>query len=291
MTHADRTILIAYGITLAAAVAVGAFLSAEHPIKVVFVADLVATCVIFGFSLAWRNSSFYDAYWSVAPPIIAVYWWLTADVSDADPLRRILVVALVTAWAVRLTYNWRRGWTGLDHEDWRYRDMQEKTGRFYWLVSFAGIHMVPTLLVFLGCLPLYAAIAVGTRPFGLLDGFAACWMAGAIWLEARADRELTEYRNSNPLPGSTLTTGVWRFSRHPNYFGEIAFWWGIAFFGIAAAPEWWWSAAGAVLITAMFRFISLKLIEDRMSASRSDYAAYVATTSRIVPWWPKSSSD
>jgi steroid 5-alpha reductase family enzyme len=289
MKLADRTILVAYAVTLAAAFLVAGLLSAEHPIKVALVADVAATCVIFAFSLAWRNSSFYDAYWSVAPPIIAIYWLLASDVPDVDRLRCALVLVLVTAWAVRLTYNWHRGWSGLDHEDWRYRDMQHKTGRFYWLVSFSGIHMLPTLLVFLGCLPLYAALAVGTRPFGLLDGFAACWTAAAIWLEARADRELMEYRMSNPLPGRTLTTGVWRFSRHPNYFGEIAFWWGIAFFGIAAAPEWWWSATGAVFITLMFRFISLKLIEDRMSASRSDYAAYTATTSRIVPWRPKSS--
>ena len=288
MKLADRTILVAYAVTLVAALFVARFFSDEHPIQVAFVADVAATCVIFAFSYGWRNSSFYDAYWSIAPPIIGVYWLLASDVPDVDPLRCALVLGLVAAWAVRLTYNWHRGWTGLDHEDWRYRDMRDKTGRVYWLVSFAGIHMAPTFLVFLGCLPLYPALAVGTRPFGPLDGFAACWMAAAIWLEARADRELLEYRRSNPLPGRTLTTGVWRFSRHPNYFGEIAFWWGIAFFGIAAAPEWWWSAIGAVFITLMFRFISLKLIEDRMSASRSDYAAYVATTSRIIPWPPKA---
>ena len=287
MKVADRTILAAYAVTLAAALAVGWLVAAEHPIKVVFIVDVAATCVIFAFSFAWRNSSFYDAYWSVAPPLIAVYWLLASDVPGVDRLRCASVLGLVTAWAVRLTYNWHRGWSGLDHEDWRYRDMREKTGRGYWLVSFAGIHMAPTLLVFLGCLPLYAALAIGTRPFGLLDVFAVCWTAAAIWLEARADRELVDYRRSAPTPGRTLTTGVWRYSRHPNYFGEIAFWWGLAFFGIAAAPEWWWSAIGAVTITLMFRFISLKLIEDRMSASRSDYAAYVATTSGIVPWPPK----
>lgn len=288
MKLADRTLLVAYTVTLAAAVSVAWIVSAEHPIKAVFVADVAATCVIFAFSLAWRNSSFYDPYWSVVPPLIAAYWLLVSDASGVDPLRSALLLALVATWAVRLTYNWYRGWGGLAHEDWRYRDIREKTGRAYWPVSFVGIHMLPTILVFLGCLPMYAALAIGTRPFGWLDGFATCWTAAAIWLEARADRELVEYRKSKPLPGRTLTTGVWRFSRHPNYFGEIAFWWGLAFFGIAAAPEWWWSAVGAVMITLMFRFISLKLIEARMSASRSDYADYVATTSRIVPWWSKA---
>jgi steroid 5-alpha reductase family enzyme len=287
MTVADRTILVAYAVTLAVALAVVHTLSGEHPIQVVFIADVAATCVIFGFSLAWRNSSFYDAYWSVAPPFIALYWLATSDVSDVDRLRRALVLTLVAAWAIRLTYNWYRGWTGLDHEDWRYRDMREKSGRAYWLVSFGGIHMAPTLFVFLGCLPLYPALAVGTRPFGVIDVLAAGLTAGAIWIEARADRELMDYRRSGPPPGQTLATGVWRYSRHPNYFGEIAFWWGLALFGVAAAPEWWWSAVGALTITLMFRFISLKLIEDRMSASRDDYAAYVATTSRIIPWPPK----
>jgi steroid 5-alpha reductase family enzyme len=287
MTDADRTLLVAYAISLVAAIAVAWSLAGEHPIRVVLIADVVATCVIFAFSFAWKNSSFYDAYWSVAPPLIALYWLVGSDVSGVDGLRRAAVMVLVLAWAIRLTYNWRRSWTGLDHEDWRYRDMKDKTGRAYWLVSFAGIHMMPTFIVFLGCLPLYPALATGTRPFGWLDAFAVCWTAMAIWIEARADRELLDYRRGNPPPGSTLKTGVWRYSRHPNYFGEIAFWWGLAFFGIAAAPEWWWAAVGALLITLMFRFISLKLIDDRMSASRDDYADYMATTSRIVPWPPK----
>jgi steroid 5-alpha reductase family enzyme len=288
LTSADRAVLIAYAFTLIVALVVGMAFASEHPIRVAFYADVAATCAIFAFSVAWRNSSFYDPYWSVAPPFIALYWLLASNVPDVDRLRCAVVIGLVTAWAVRLTWNWRRGWTGLDHEDWRYRDMREKTGGAYWLVSFAGIHMVPTLLVFAGCLPLYPALAVGTRPFGVLDVVAVFWTAGAIWIEARADRELADFRRSSPPAGSTLTSGVWRYSRHPNYFGEVAFWWGLAMFGVAAAPEWWWSAVGALSITLMFRFISLKLIDDRMSASRPDYGRYVATTSRLVPWPPKA---
>ena len=142
-----------------------------------------------------------------------------------------LVFALVLAWAVRLTWNWARGWQGLGHEDWRYLRLQEQTGRAYWLVSFTGIHLMPTFWVFAGCLSLYPALAAATRPFGVLDAIAALVMAGSIWIEKRADDELRRFRAEGHGPQAILKTGLWAWSRHPNYFGEMGFWWGLWLFG------------------------------------------------------------
>ena len=286
MAKAFAWVLLAYLVAAVVALGVGLWCVGRDmsPLTVAFAADVAATVAVFGFSFAFGNASFYDAYWSVAPIPIAIYWGVQPESADGAFLRQLIVVSLVVLWGCRLTFNWARGWSGLDHEDWRYVDIQSKTGRFYWLVSFGGIHMLPTLQVFLGCLPLYPALLNGRQPFGGLDIAAAAVTAGAIWLEARADKELLQFRASKPASGAVLDTGVWAWSRHPNYFGEMGFWWGLWLFGVAADPSaWWWTIAGAVSITLMFRFISLPLMETRMAERRPGFAEHQRRTSLVIP--------
>jgi steroid 5-alpha reductase family enzyme len=272
--------LVAAAVTVFVVVAVA---PDQSPIVRALWADVVATCVIFGFSKAHNNSSFYDAYWSVAPVPIAIYWALIPEAVGADALRQLVVGTLVSAWAIRLTYNWARGWTGLDHEDWRYVDQRANTGSFYWVVSFTGLHMMPTLMVFAGCLALWPALATGTQPFGALDVAAAVITSGAILLEATADKQLRRFRLSEPPAEAILATGVWSYCRHPNYLGEMGFWWGLYLFALAAEPTAWWTGAGALAITLLFRFVSLKLIDDRMLARRPDYKARMERVPALLP--------
>jgi steroid 5-alpha reductase family enzyme len=281
--RAFTAIAIAYAAAFVAAVITVAVVPTESPLVRAFWADVVATCVIFGFSVRYDNSSFYDAYWSVAPVPIALYWILIPEAGDANALRQLVVGTLLSVWAVRLTYNWARGWTGLDHEDWRYVDKRQQAGSLYWLVSFVGLHMMPTLMVFAGCLALWPALVTGTQPFGVLDGIAAVITGGAIWLEARADKQLRQFRLSKPPPEAILDSGVWAYCRHPNYLGEIGFWWGMFAFALAASPTAAWAGAGAVAITLLFRFISLKLIDDRMLARRPDYKKRIETLPALIP--------
>ena len=293
MQKAFGIVWLAYVIAGLAAVATGFGIEAHgwHPLAVVLAADVAATVAIFAFSFGFKNSSFYDPYWSVAPPAIALYFSLRPTSESVDGLRVVLVFALVLAWAVRLTWNWARGWHGLGHEDWRYRRLQEHSGRAYWLVSFVGIHLMPTLWVFLGCLSLYPALALGTRPFGVLDAVAALVTAGSIWIERRADDELLHFRRGGHGPHAILKTGLWAWSRHPNYFGEMGFWWGLWLFGLAADPSWWWTVVGPISITLMFRLVSLPMVETRMLERRPDYAAHTQTTSLVIPWPPKRAAS
>lgn len=279
-------VTVAYAVALLVALVAGAASGWEHPLAVAFTADVAATLAVFAFSVAFNNSSFYDPYWSVAPPFLALYFWLLAG-PDTSGLRQLIVFALVGWWAVRLTWNWARGWTGRQHEDWRYVDLRRSTGRAYWLVSLLGLHLMPTVQVFLGCLALYPALTTGTRPFGALDGIALLVTAAAIWIEARADRELVAFRRSNPPREAILASGLWAWSRHPNYFGEITFWWGLWLFALAAQPNAWWTVIGPLSITLMFRFASLPLIETRMLARRPDFAAHQQRVSMVVPWPPR----
>jgi steroid 5-alpha reductase family enzyme len=280
MIRAGLTVLAAYAIALLAAFIAGWLVRDHHPLLVAFIADVAATVVIFGFSVRFRNSSFYDPYWSVAPLPILLYF-----AKDGFPARLWLLLLLLSVWGARLTYNWWRRWRGLEDEDWRYRDLNAKTGRFYWAVSFLGIHLFPTVMVFLGCMPLWA-IANTDTPLNLWDACAFCFTAAAIAIEAVADEQLHRHA-TGPKRAEMLASGLWALSRHPNYLGEIMLWWGVFFFALAAGLDqlWWWS--GPLAMTALFLGISIPMVEKRCRARRPEYRAYAERTSMLIPWPPK----
>lgn len=253
------------------------------PLLRAFLADLVATVAIFGFSRRYRNSSFYDAYWSVIPPLLAVYWMLTGAAPGA---RAFLVFALVCFWAVRLTSNWARHWQGLNHEDWRYPMVRESNPRFELYADFLGIHLFPTLQVFLGCLPLYAALNDSQGTLGWLDAVAAAVTFSGVMIELIADRQLHAFL-AHKQPGEFIRSGLWGWSRHPNYFGEILFWYGLMLFGLAAHPAgWYWLVPGALTMTAMFVFASIPMMDRRNLERRPGYEAFMRTVSMLVPLPP-----
>lgn len=277
----------AYLAGLGAAIAVASALPHVHPLLTVLAADLAATLVVFAFSRAFDNSSFYDPYWSVAPLVIAPYLVLRSEAGWTA--RAILVVAAVAFWGARLTWNWASGWQGLGHEDWRYADMRSK-GRAYWPISFVGFHFMPTLMVFLGCFGLYPALVAPARPLGLLDLLAAAVAVGAVVIEAVADAQLHRFC-AEKKPGEILSRGLWRLSRHPNYFGEVLFWWGVWLLGVAAAPgEALWTFAGPVAMTGLFVFISVPLLDKRSLERRPGYAEHMKRVSALVPWFPRKAA-
>ena len=282
-------VTLSYIIAVVAAVGVG-YLSqqAGHSlIMMVALADLAATLVVFIFSYFFNNSSFYDPYWSLIPIFIVVYLLLIGWDSGANQLRMGIMASLVTFWGVRLTANWARGWTGLHHQDWRYVDLQNKMGKWYWLVSFSGIHLFPTVLVFLGCLALFPTFTLPGNEFGWLDILATLFTLGAILIEFIADEQLKKFVKTNTVKGKTLTTGLWAYSRHPNYFGETSFWWGLFFFALAARADYWWVIVGPLFMTFLFYFISIPMIEKRMLAKRPDYAEIMKRIPKWIPWFPK----
>ncbi|MDD3444429.1 MAG: DUF1295 domain-containing protein [Zavarzinia sp.] len=284
---ADITaIIVAYGACLVAGGAT-LWLSGLAGPWDVLAADIVATLVIFGFSRAHGNSSVYDPYWSVIPPLLALYWFRVGD-APIDILRVLAVILLVWLWALRLTANWAVHWGGMGHEDWRYPIVRARAGKAALLADLFGIHLFPTLQVFLGCLPLYAVMTLGTRPFGLLDGLAGIVTLGAITIETIADLQLHAFiarRKLGTEAAPFIRTGLWSRSRHPNYFGEMGFWWGLMLFGLAAAPHaWWWVIPGALAMTAMFVFASIPFMDQRSLERRAGYGEYMRRVPALVPW-------
>ena len=277
-------VTFAYLVALAAGLLLVA--GTTSPLWSLVVADVAATLVIFGFSMKLDNGSMYDPYWSVVPPLFALYW--LGHVDDADGVRQVVVTTLVFAWGIRLTWNWARGWTGLHHEDWRYTTLYERAPMPKWAVSLLGIHLFPTMQVFLGCLALVPALARGGAPFGWLDCIALLVTGGAILIETLADEQMRAFARTKQ-PGDIMERGLWAYSRHPNYFGEIGFWVGLFLFGVAANPGWWWAIVGPGAMIAMFHFASIPMLDERSRDRRPGYEDYMDRVNAIVPGAPRIS--
>ncbi|MEI7915119.1 MAG: DUF1295 domain-containing protein [Mycobacteriaceae bacterium] len=254
----------------------------------VLIADVIATVVVFIFSRVYRNSSFYDAFWSVIPPLLFVYWWWQGPIGLSGPgaLRCWLLALVIGYWAVRLTANWAMGFPGLHHEDWRYPLLRDGAPRFEFLIDFFAIHLFPTLQVFVGMLPVYIA---ATRP-----GDGVLWLAwvafaigvAAVTLELTADTQMRRFVAGNP--GRAMDQGLWAWSRHPNYVGEIGFWLSMALFGVAAAPaDWWWLFVGVAVMVAMFLGASIPMMEKRSLERRPEYQDVVDRVPRLLPRPPR----
>ena len=249
----------------------------------VLIADVVATLVIFLFSIIFNNSSVYDPYWSVAPPVIVLY--LIHQFPDGNNLRQIIILVLVTFWSLRLTINWFRGWKGFGHQDWRYINIANKTGVLYWPVSFLGIHLMPTLFVFLGCLPLWVALS-SSEVLNFYDGIAALFTFIAILIECIADEQLLKFRKKK-IKSSFMKSGLWSISRHPNYLGEICFWLGLFLFVLSSSQltgfTGYWTGIGSVFMLILFKFISIPMMEKRNKERKVGYQEYINDVPALFP--------
>jgi len=142
---------------------------------------------------------------------------------------------------------------------------------------------MPTVLVFVGCLSLVPALSSSGRTVGILDVLAFLVTAAAIAVEAGADRQLRSFLAQRKR-GLILDTGLWALSRHPNYFGEVLFWWGLWLFGLSADPGRWWTIIGPAGITALFLGISVPMMDKRMLSRHPGYAEHIGRRSGFFPW-------
>lgn len=288
-TRAWLIVSVAYVLAALAAVGVGFWLRGLSPLAVVGLADLAATIVVFLFSVITRNSSMYDPYWSVAPVPIALYWLAQPGSNGFANPRHALIFVLLCIWALRLTGNWTIQWRGLAHEDWRYRDIQRQTGAWYWPVSFLGIHLMPTILVFLGSLALWPTLSDYNAGVSWLDGVAALVTLGAVLIEGTADIQMSRFRRAPDYAQRSVPPGLWSVSRHPNYFGEVLFWWGLYLFVPLTYPAFWWVIVGPLTILLLFLSTSIPLMERHLRAGHpTTYAEYQRRVSAFFPWFRKT---
>jgi steroid 5-alpha reductase family enzyme len=248
-------------------------------------ADLI---VGYGVSVAFLyvasqivgNGSTFDAWWSVMPPAMAI--WFAVTIDDTSDVRRWLVAICALAWGLRLTANWSIGWPGLHHEDWRYVKLYADAPMPRWLVSFTSVHLFPLVVVTLGSLPMVAAASIPGRDVGVLDIVAVIVTLTGVALEHFADVDLRRF-NRTKQPGDVLDIGLWSRSRHPNYLGEMLWWWGLFLFGLAADPGSWWTGVGALAMTVMFLAASIPFAEKRSQERRPGWSEYCERTPLLIP--------
>ena len=246
------------------------------------VADVIATVVTFAFSVILGNASVYDPYWSVQPIVITIAFAVAEGIKNSrlieagaaiQPLgaTQVIMLAVIFVWGVRLT--------GLTLQDWRYTMLKERTGKLYPFVNFAGIHLVPTLIVYACTLP--AVYVITEAPPFNVGSVIFCFVSlAAVILQGTADYQMHKFQKSGA--GGFIRSGLWKHSRHPNYLGEILMWWGIAFATVCTLPQMWYLIAGAVANTLLFLFVSIPLA-DGHQARKEGFEEYKAKTRMLLP--------
>lgn len=245
-------------------------------------AVLALTTGIWGASLLLRDVSIIDVFWG---PLFALQAWLYRG-QAADPGSASLVtVALVTAWAARLALHLARRARG-GGEDPRYAAMREAGGAGWSVRALITVFWLQGALAWAVAWPV--AVAARTDDaLGALGWVGAGVAAAGAGFEAVADAQLRRFR-AGPRPhGRVLDSGLWRYSRHPNYFGDAVFWWGIWL--LAASVGGAWTVFAPLLMTGLLLRVSgVPLLEARLRETRPGYADYVRRTSAFVPWFPRS---
>jgi len=280
-------VICSYIFALFISIIIGFIFRFLHPLILVLIADLAGTIVIYIIGMIAKNSSFYDPYWSVAPIIIASFYIFFPYSSNVELIRKIIIFILISVWSVRLTFNWIRQWKGLKHEDWRYSDLRIKYGKNFWFFNLIGVHLMPTFVVYLGTISLYPALSLGAKSFGVIDIIATAITLIAIVIETLADQQLHNFRKTRENPQQIITRGLWAFSRHPNYFGEILFWWGLFIFALSANLGYFWAITGPFAITLLFNVLSIPLMEERNLNTKPEYARYKERVSKLILWFPR----
>ncbi len=251
---------------------------------------LVAAFLTWLVSVAKRNVAIVDSLWSLMFLLAALaYAWVAPawDAASAAHVaapgtveRRELVIVLVAIWALRLAgYITARNWG--HEEDFRYQAIRRRNEPGFAFKSLYLVFGLQALLAWVISLPLLGAI-LGPRPLGPLDyAGAALWLLGLVF-EAGGDWQLSRFKKDPASKGQVMDRGFWRYTRHPNYFGDFCVWWG--FYLIAASAGAWWSFPGPVIMSVLLMRVSgVTLLEKSIGKRRPGYAEYVRRTNAFFP--------
>jgi len=252
---------------------------------------LIAGSAILGFmallwliSLALRNSSIVDIFWGAG--FFLAGWIYYALTPEGSPARKLLLMILVTIWGLRLSFhilfrNWRKP------EDFRYQKWREEAGKSWWWHSFFKVFLLQGFFMWVISIPLLAAQYPSfPAALGFLDYSGAAVWAYGFFFEAVGDLQLSIFKSNPANKGKLLDRGVWRYTRHPNYFGDAAQWWGYFLIGLSAGG--WWSIFSPAFMTFLLVKVSgVALLEKSLKNAKPGYQEYVRRTSAFIPLPPK----
>lgn len=254
----------------------------------VFFTNLVIVVFLMTFlwvtSIFLKNVSIVDLFWGIGFVISSVVYFV---LTDGFFTRKILLMILVTVWGLRLSIylawrNWGKG------EDFRYREFRRQYGeKRYWWISYFQTFLLQGVLMWLISAPLLGAQFNQSQDTLNVFDFAGIflWVIGFLF-EAGGDWQLARFKSNRSNRGRILRTGFWRFTRHPNYFGDAAVWWGFGLLSVSAGS--YIPVLGSVLMTLLIVKVSgVALLEKTLKSDKPEYADYVEKTSAFIPWFPK----
>ena len=254
----------------------------------ILIAHVIATIVIYVGSVIHNNSSLYDPFWSIAPVPIIIFLYTLSDINNLSTLNKILISAPIIFWSLRLTRNWIISWDGFSHEDFRYIELKKGGKIKLEFINFTGIHLIPTLQVNLSLFPLYflfTSYELSSLNYPLI--FASIFTILAVIIETIADEQMRSFRSNKKNEGITMNKGLWKYSRHPNYFGEVMFWVGLYLMAFLSIKTPFWLILSPISMIILFIFISCPMMDNRSLIKRSDYKQYMNNTSQLFIWFPK----
>ena len=239
-------------------------------------------------SLLLKDSSIVDIFWGAGFVLSNwVYFFLTPEGFAG---RKWLINVLVTIWGLRLSIyilwrNWGKG------EDYRYQQMREKAGERWWWQSFFQVFLLQGLLMWIISTPLLAAqISDTPARLTVVDFIAAGIWAIGFFFEAVGDLQMARFKADPSNKGKVLDSGVWRYTRHPNYFGDATQWW--AYYLIATAAGGFWTIFSPIIMTIfLLRVSGVTLLEKSLKETKPKYKDYIERTSAFIPWFPKEKSE
>ncbi|KAK1426640.1 hypothetical protein QVD17_15317 [Tagetes erecta] len=271
----------------------------QHPFLLVNILFFFNINVLFWIiSLIQSSNWMIDVYWTVIP-VLLVHYFKSHPSSQFNFYRSTVIVVLTWIWSIRLTHSYfrREKWQWGAREDWRFTDLAQQYGKTWWWVSFFAVYLIQQVFLIGVCLPMYIVHTVN-QPLNIWDTAGSAVCLTGIVIAYFADTQLHKFVTQNeklkqagkPLVPN-LETGLWFYSRHPNYFGEQVWWWGLVIFGWNLGCTW--VVVGAVVNSLCLGYVTI-LVERKMLKQEyrvEQYKRYQKSTSVWVPWFKSSVID
>lgn len=247
---------------------------------------LLAAVTLWIVSVVKNDTGIVDSFWSLMILLSSLCFLAVSEYDRIVALseRHVLVLVLLSVWAVRLAahISWRN-WG--QEEDSRYQTIRANNQPNFEFKSLYIVFLLQAFLALIVALPLMSVFSSDT-PINITDYIAlSLWCIG-MFFETVGDWQLARFKSSTHNQGKVLNTGVWQYTRHPNYFGEFCIWWGFYLFAIASG--YWWSLISPLLMTVLLLKVSgVSLLESTIAERRPDYLNYRKSTNAFFPWFPK----
>ncbi len=255
-----------------------------HAMALAAIAIVVLMLITWTISIVIKNASIVDIVWGLG--FVVVAWTVALGTDSGDTKRRWLLVTMTTIWGLRLAiYLFLRNHG--NGEDYRYRAMRRHFGDKFGLISLYSVFGLQGLLMFVVSLPVQLGQAVRTPKVGIIAFIGVGVYLIGLFFEGVGDYQLARFKRDDANKGKVMNLGLWRYTRHPNYFGDACVWWGI---GIVAAETGAgaWGLIGSAVMTFLLRRVSgVTMLEKTIGKRRQGYDEYIRTTSPFVPRPPK----